>query len=265
MSGRIQTGKTEPIRALILNANWRPIVGLTDVRLSLERGSDGKFIDFNDKTFKASGWTSRTQVMTGAVPSPQPTDTTGDTDGATGVITDMADTDDFKVGDYATPSGGFPDTNIAYRITAVTSSSITLDINSDSSANNITVLGYHYPGYEYDFDTSAITNPEADDKYFAYADTPSGSNTPLKGEVPVGGWADNLDASIATVQALCGKNLKLFDTVHDKYGNLKEATIRGYASKADLEADQNPLFELALSGTYSGFGKAIEHIRKDST
>ena len=86
------------------------------------------------------------------------------------------------------------------------------------------------------------------------------------------GYLDNLSAGAVAlestaqiIQALCGKNNKLYNPAYDDYGNLTAATIKGYASKADLEADQNPIFTLTLENTYSGFGKITTGIRKDST
>jgi DNA helicase HerA-like ATPase len=70
----------------------------------------------------------------------------------------------------------------------------------------------------------------------------------------------------AMLKALMGKNNKLFDTDYDIQGNLTSGTLRGFLSAADLEADDGGhIFELSISGEYSGLGKADIHIRKDST
>ena len=66
------------------------------------------------------------------------TDNTGDTDGATAVITGMTDTSDFAVGNFVDVSAGFPTTG-PYRIIAKTAATITLDTASDAAVNNITV------------------------------------------------------------------------------------------------------------------------------
>ena len=66
------------------------------------------------------------------------TDSTGDTDGSTAVITGMADTADFAVGSYVDVTAGFPSTG-PYKILSKTATTITLDTNSDSSESNITV------------------------------------------------------------------------------------------------------------------------------
>lgn len=66
------------------------------------------------------------------------TDNTGDTDGSMAVITGMADTSDFFVGEYVTVSAGFASTG-PFQITAKTSSTITVNANSNSAQSNVTV------------------------------------------------------------------------------------------------------------------------------
>lgn len=46
----------------ITDGSGNPVTGQT-VRLAVERSSDGFFLDFNDNTFKNSGWTTRLVVM----------------------------------------------------------------------------------------------------------------------------------------------------------------------------------------------------------
>ena len=64
MNVRIQTGDTERIEALMLDGSLSPLTGLGNVLLSIRRVSDGYWLDFDDDTFKASGWTTRQQAMT---------------------------------------------------------------------------------------------------------------------------------------------------------------------------------------------------------
>ena len=66
------------------------------------------------------------------------TDNTGDTDGATGVITGMTDTSDFVVGDYVTVSAGFATTG-PFRILTKTATSVTVNANSNAIQANVTV------------------------------------------------------------------------------------------------------------------------------
>jgi hypothetical protein len=66
------------------------------------------------------------------------TDSTGDTDGTTGVITGMTDTSDFYVGQWITVSAGFAQVG-PYRLVSKTSTSITITQNSNSAQSNITV------------------------------------------------------------------------------------------------------------------------------
>jgi len=72
------------------------------------------------------------------------TDATGDTDGATGVITGMADTSDFFPGDYITTSAGFANSvdaaNVPVRIISKTATTLVIDDTSDTAETNITVL-----------------------------------------------------------------------------------------------------------------------------
>ena len=67
------------------------------------------------------------------------TDSTGDTDGSTGIITGMTDTSDFVVGTFVTVSAGFSSTTRPYRILSKTSTTVTLDKNSSSAQTNVTV------------------------------------------------------------------------------------------------------------------------------
>lgn len=66
------------------------------------------------------------------------TDNTGDTDGSTAVITGMADTADFYLGDFVDVSAGFPTTG-PYEVRAKTATTLTISIASDSAESNITV------------------------------------------------------------------------------------------------------------------------------
>jgi len=72
------------------------------------------------------------------------TDSTGDTDGSTAVITGMTDTSDFNAGDFVTVSAGFPSATVSYGILSKTSTTITLDTNSDSAQTNVTVTSVNY-------------------------------------------------------------------------------------------------------------------------
>lgn len=60
----IATGGTEIIEALITDVNNAVLTGLTDIKIDCRRKSDGKLIDWNDFTFKSSGWTTRQLALT---------------------------------------------------------------------------------------------------------------------------------------------------------------------------------------------------------
>jgi hypothetical protein len=60
---RIQNGQIERIETLIVDNSGEPVTGLSNVLLTIRRVSDDYWLDFNDNTFKASGWTTRQKVM----------------------------------------------------------------------------------------------------------------------------------------------------------------------------------------------------------
>jgi hypothetical protein len=129
---RIQTDATERIQCTALDASTDPLTGVTDLLIAIQRVSDGFWYDFNDDTFKASGWTTRQLAM-------------------------------IQV-------------------------SVTLA-----------------PGeYYYDFDTSSIVSPTANDTYMIYVDQSPGTtvkNVPITGEVKVGQFVDNLDQKLSTTES----------------------------------------------------------------
>ena len=47
---------------VVKDSSGNPVTGQT-VRLAVQKSSDGFFLDFNDNTFKASGWTTRLVTM----------------------------------------------------------------------------------------------------------------------------------------------------------------------------------------------------------
>jgi hypothetical protein len=62
---RILHGDTERIQtAPMKNGSLTLLTGLTTVVIAIQRTSDGFWYDFNDDTFKSTGWTTRQQQMT---------------------------------------------------------------------------------------------------------------------------------------------------------------------------------------------------------
>lgn len=60
----IQLGATEPINTVVMvDSSGDTLPALSDVLLSIRRQSDGQYLDFDDNTFKASGWTTIQQTM----------------------------------------------------------------------------------------------------------------------------------------------------------------------------------------------------------
>lgn len=60
----IENGNTERLRATALDGSGAFVTGLSDVLIEIRRESDGFYLDFNDSTFKSTGWTTRQQAMT---------------------------------------------------------------------------------------------------------------------------------------------------------------------------------------------------------
>ncbi len=90
----------------------------------------------NNSAYAVSGITAWICNRSGTFSSA--TDSTGDTDGSTAVITGMTDTSDFAAGNYVDVSAGFPTTG-PYRVVSLTATTMTLDTNSNSAQSNITV------------------------------------------------------------------------------------------------------------------------------
>ena len=61
---QIANGSTERVRATALDSAGAYLTGLTDVLIEIRRKSDGFYFDFNDTTFKSTGWTTRQLAMT---------------------------------------------------------------------------------------------------------------------------------------------------------------------------------------------------------
>lgn len=62
-SVRVPNSTTERIYATALNSSGAPITALSNMLLEICRLSDGYYFDFNDSTFKNTGWVARTQIM----------------------------------------------------------------------------------------------------------------------------------------------------------------------------------------------------------
>lgn len=52
---RIQTGATEPVEVLLVDADRKPLAGLTNVKVQIRRLSDGGYFDWSDNVFKSAG------------------------------------------------------------------------------------------------------------------------------------------------------------------------------------------------------------------
>jgi hypothetical protein len=59
-----RTGEVEEIRVYAVDGNSAPITGLTDLYIKLHRSSDDFFLDWSDMTWKGSGWTTLSKLLT---------------------------------------------------------------------------------------------------------------------------------------------------------------------------------------------------------
>lgn len=95
MIERIQTGATERIEALILDASLDPLTGKTDILISIRRVSDSFWLDFADNTFKGAGWAIRRQQMIEVDAATAPGEYYHDFD--TSAIVNLVDNDDYRI------------------------------------------------------------------------------------------------------------------------------------------------------------------------
>ena len=112
----------------VSNITFGAIVPVTD---TYRRG------DVIHNTVAASGVTSGWVCITSGTFSAA-TDATGDTDGSTAVITGMADTSDFYLGQFVSVSAGFATTG-PFEVLRKTATTITIDTNSNAVQANVTV------------------------------------------------------------------------------------------------------------------------------
>lgn len=61
---RVRTGNTEPIEVYVTNRRSEPLTGLTSIYVRIRRVSNGDYLDWNDDTFKSTGWTTLNQICT---------------------------------------------------------------------------------------------------------------------------------------------------------------------------------------------------------
>jgi len=99
----VLTGATEPIQVYAVNAVGNPLTGLTDLYVRVRRFSDGFYLDWNDMTFKSSGWTTLNKLLTelDATNAPGLYSVTGGLN--TGSITNPATDDTYTVISLQTP------------------------------------------------------------------------------------------------------------------------------------------------------------------
>jgi hypothetical protein len=95
-SVRIMAGDTERIQTpVVKDGSLAPLTGLTTVVVAFQRVSDDYWYDFDDATFKGSGWTTRQQQMAEVDSTNAPGEYYYDLD--TSTITNPTDDDTYMV------------------------------------------------------------------------------------------------------------------------------------------------------------------------
>ena len=104
MSVRIQSGDTEGLYYKVLDQDGQPFTGLTGLKVRVSRASDDYILDWNDDTFKASGWTTidNTLAEVDSTNLPGLYKVTGGLD--TSAITNMASEDTILVSVFEDPN-----------------------------------------------------------------------------------------------------------------------------------------------------------------
>jgi hypothetical protein len=105
MSERIRTGNVEPIEVYITDKGSDPLTGLTGIYVRVRRVSDGYYFDWNDWTFKNTGWTTLNKLTTevDATNFPGLYKVTGGLD--TSAITNPTADDDYQILVLESPAG----------------------------------------------------------------------------------------------------------------------------------------------------------------
>lgn len=150
-SVRVQTGATERIEVLILDATLDPLTGKSDILISIRRVSDGFFYDFNDDTFKSSGWTTRQTAMSEISATNAPGEYSYDFD--TSAITNAAADDTYQI--RVDQSPGTDAANVP-QIGEVKVGQFVDDIDAAISSRAV-------PGDEMDLIDDAITSAKYDE------------------------------------------------------------------------------------------------------
>jgi len=63
MDRKVHNGAIVPLEVLVLDIDSSGVTGLADVTVRVRDQATGNYYDWNDKTFKASGWTEQDKAM----------------------------------------------------------------------------------------------------------------------------------------------------------------------------------------------------------
>jgi len=208
------------------------------------------------------------------------TDATGDPDGSTAVIPGLTDTTDFTVGEYVTVSAGFPSATTPLRITALTTTTMTVDTASDSSQTNVTIAtvgGGLFGGQTGAFDDVDIIDNKLngvsvqvqrpqncrisrnDIKDGVISITYSFTSTGIgRNSVCFNSLADTGSRTIP-FEVITGASFLVGDFVdNDQY---RYNTFTGYASQPSIAAG----VVTAINGTFPTMGYAVSNLTTDRT
>jgi hypothetical protein len=197
--------------------------GLSNVLVEVRRRSDGFYLDWNDDTFKVSGWTTKNAVMTEV-------GTTGQYERAL-LLANVVN---------LTPDD-------VYVITVIHSTSqYSPQIGELKAGDWVTpiVNNLDAPISQAALETSMQAVKDKTDRMVF--DSRSGPGNILAA------------VDFTPVLALLGVNRRIKDVVHDSDGNLLSATVCGYETAADAQNDENPILTIAVTGTaLAGFQNSL--------
>lgn len=227
---------TVTIEHTALDGTLAPLAGLTDLVVSIRRLSDGQFLDWNDDTFKAAGWTMRQQVMSEVDSTNAPGDYAQDFD--LSAVTNKAADDTYVARVEQTPG-----TSVA---NVPASGEFEEGLNDPSPADIDTELSSSHGAGDWDLSQADVQAAMTAQGYTAAR----------------GALLDNLDTTVSSVfdsllivRALLQENAVVDDQVHNAFAKLTEAYLYCYDSKvnADLHDKATGLVaSFLLEGTYTG-------------
>lgn len=217
---RIPTDDTERIIVYALDGRRRPVTGLTDLLLSIWRKSGGtsEWLDFNDYTFKTSGWTTRQLALTerDATLSPGIYYVNFDTSSIVSPVADdtyYLEVDQYPGASIESQSDGVTSIPATRQFTSALANFIS---NSTLPGDMLTINDVSTPG---DNDDYIIVSVDSETQVTVDKNWPTGSltnldytvytktakNMPQYGELGVGQSEDDIDDILSDTDEIQGK------------------------------------------------------------